>query len=184
MRVFWTEERRSFLNALNRIPRHRARRKAEMLILYDTGCRVSELVALDITDFDRQRKSLQLINCKAEGHPKREVPIHSQTQRAILHWLRERPEGGTALFVSQQRKRLSVRQVQDDYALVCRLAGLDSTGVHTLRHTAATRLLDDRVLDVHQVSRRLGHRATTTTFRYYVHASVEAEAQAIRNARL
>lgn len=185
MRVLWADERARFLAALDRPSRHRLRRKAAMLIAYDTGCRVGELAALAVGDFQPERGSLLLVNIKARHHERREVPLHPRTVRAIGAWLRIRPEtNNDALFVSQKGSRLSIRQLQDDYRVLCGLAGIAPQGIHTLRHTAATRLLDERVLDAHQVARRLGHRSTSTTLAFYVHASVEAEAQAIRRARL
>lgn len=184
-RVLWRQEREKFLRAIEELPRHRVRRRAEMLILMDTGCRVGELAALRVCDYDRQRKSLMLINIKAAGHPVREVPLTYQSVRALNAWLRERPNMETdALFVSQEGKALSIRTIQDDYKIICQAAGITGQGIHTLRHTSATRLLDDHVLDVHQVSRRLGHRSISTTYRYYTHASVEAEADAVRKSKL
>lgn len=185
-RVLWRDERERFLKALDDLPaRHRERNRALMLVSYDTGCRVSELAALDIVDFDPQRKTLILINSKADGHPRREVPIHYRTVRALKAWLRVRPESETdAMFVSQKKNRLSIRQMQYVYESVCERAGIESEGIHALRHTSATRLLDDRVLPVHQLARRLGHRAVQTTYKYYVHQSIEEEADAIHKSRL
>jgi integrase/recombinase XerC len=185
MRVLWEGEKRKFFAAFAKLTRHRTRRKAEMLVLYDTGCRVSELAALDLEDYNRDRKSLILINAKDRSHSRREVGLHSDTIRALNAWLRERP--GTlepALFVSQKGQRLSVRQIQDDYTMICKLAGIEPQGVHTLRHSSATNRLDDRTLDIHQVSRRLGHKSIRTTLQFYVHGSVEEEAKAIRKRRL
>lgn len=184
-RVLWRDERDKFLAALNNVTRHKERRRAEMLLLLDTGCRVAELAALDTTDYDSVRSCVFLNNCKVPDSPKREVPLHSRTKRALNIWLRKRgKQDTTALFISQKGNRLSVRQLQGDYELVCGLAGIESQGVHTLRHTSATMRLDDHTLDIHQVSRRLGHRSIMTTYKYYVHGSVEQEAHAIQRSRL
>lgn len=184
-RVLWREERKHFLQALDKLDRHAVRNRALMLIAYDTGCRVSELAALDLEDYDSQRKTLLLINSKAKNQPRREVAIHYRTTRALKSWLRERPETeNTAMFLSQKGNRLSVRQICAVYEKVCELAEIEPQGIHTLRHTAATRILDDKILEVHQLSRRLGHRSVQTTYKYYVHGSVEEEAESIRNSRL
>lgn len=184
MRCLWEHERRQFLAGLSRLTRHKARRQAEMLVLYDTGCRVGELVALDRTDYDRGRSSLLIMNIKAAGRPRREVPLHPRTVRALNRYLAGRTDDHPALFVAQSGGRLGVRTAQDDYALCCRLAGVPCQGIHTLRHAAATRLLDERVLEPHQVARRLGHRSVQTTMAFYVHGDVALEAQRIRSARL
>lgn len=186
MRVLWKQERQRFLKALTQLPRHKERNRALMLVAYDTGCRVAELCALDVDDYDDQRRSLHVINIKAQGHPKREIPLHAATARALRAWLRKRPADcdTQAMFVSQKGKRICDRQVRNIYAAVCSQAGIENQGIHTLRHTMATRLLDEHILDIHQVSRRLGHRDIMTTYRYYVHGSVEEEAKAIHNHRL
>lgn len=185
MRVLWEPEKRKFFSAIGQLDRHRVRRRAEMMVLYDTGCRVGELVALDLGDYSRDRKALILINVKDKDHTRREVPLHSDTIRALHAWLAIRPLSEcSALFLSQKGNRLSKRQIQDDYTLICSLAGLKPEGVHTLRHSSATNRLDARVLDIHQVSRRLGHKSIRTTIEHYVHGSVQEEAKAIRKHRL
>jgi integrase len=185
-RVLWRKEREKFLKALERPEQpDRIRRKALFLLAYDTGARVAELEALDLKDFDRQRKTIHLINVKMKGHPVREVPLHHKTFLAVNAWLRIRPDAETdALFVSRQGRRLTKRRMQQEYEELCRMAGIVPRGIHTLRHTAATRWLDDKILQVHQASRRLGHGSISTTQKYYVHGSVEAEADAIDKSTL
>lgn len=184
-RVLWKDERERFLAALGKESRHAVRNKALMLVAYDTGARVSEIAALDLSDYDHQRKSLHVINCKVEGHPKREIPLHSRTSRALQAYIKKRPKtDNPALFLSQKGNRISDRQIRDVYRDVCKRAGISGKGIHTLRHTMATRLLDEKVLDIHQISRRLGHRNIATTYKYYVHASIEEESNAINKSRM
>jgi len=191
-RVLWRKEREKFLHALSSIDtsspskeRNSLRNRAMLIVAYDTGCRVAELCALDVNDFDSQHKTLMIVNVKAKGKPRRQVPLHNKTVRYLRAWLKVRPELDTqAMFISQKNARISIRQVSNVYLKVCESAGLSSEGIHTLRHTSATRLLDDNVLPVHQLSRRLGHRSIGTTYKFYVHGSIEEEANAIQKHRM
>jgi integrase len=185
-RVMWKKERQRFLRALEAPDQpHQIRREAFFMLAYDTGARVSELVALDLGDIDAERETIQLINVKMKGHPRREVPLHPDTFEALRCWLEVRPEvDTTAIFVSNRKRRLSKRRAQEEYESICLKAGIRPRGIHTLRHTSATRLLDDKVLEVHQVARRLGHASINTTQKFYLHSSVEKEAEDIRKSDL
>lgn len=146
-------------------PKPEAIRDSAMLeTLYATGMRVSELVALDLTDLDLGGGS---VTCAGKAGRTRVVPL---TQRAILavdRYLREaRPllaaEGTTPLFVNHRGGRLT-RQgfwlILKGYA---ERAGIADITPHTLRHSFATHAVRDGA-ELRDVQQLLGHVSLATT---------------------
>jgi integrase/recombinase XerC len=113
-------------------------------MLYATGCRVSELCGLNLLSVDLGRNILRVMG---KGAKERVVPFGLPARDALDSYLNVRaslnPETGEqALLINSKGKRLGVRAI---YQLVASLLADTSTGVagpHTLRHTAATHLLD------------------------------------------
>lgn len=143
-------------------------------LLYATGMRVSELAALDIDDFDFSR---QLIRVTGKGNKQRMLPYGDAAAEAVTRWMRKGrnayalPESPDALLLTSRGKRIGVRQI---YALVAKQLEETPTGAagpHTLRHSAATHLLDHGA-DLRAVQEILGHASLGTT-QIYTHVSVE-----------
>ncbi len=143
-------------------------------VLYASGCRVSELVGLNLEDIDFSRNILRVMG---KGSKQRMVPFGAPAREALDFWLQVgRPElangsSQSALFINSRGSRLGVRQV---YELVASLLGATATGVagpHALRHSAATHLLDGGA-DLRAVQELLGHASLGTT-QIYTHVSVE-----------
>lgn len=143
-------------------------------LLYASGCRVSELVGLNLEDVDYSRNILRVMG---KGAKQRMVPFGTPAREALDNWIRTgRPQiatekSGQALLVNSRGQRLGVRQV---YALVASLLDGTPTGVagpHALRHSAATHLLDGGA-DLRAVQELLGHSSLGTT-QIYTHVSVE-----------
>lgn len=143
-------------------------------LLYASGCRVSELVGLNLEDVDYSRNILRVMG---KGAKQRMVPFGLPAREALDEWIRiGRPQlandkSGQALLVNSRGQRLGVRQV---YALVASLLDGTPTGVagpHALRHSAATHLLDGGA-DLRAVQELLGHSSLGTT-QIYTHVSVE-----------
>lgn len=143
-------------------------------LLYATGMRVSELAGLDISDIDFSRN---LIMVTGKGNKQRMLPYGAQAGVAIEAWIRfGRVQyltefSGDALLISSRGRRVGVRQL---YSLVARQLAETPTGKagpHTLRHSAATHLLDHGA-DLRAVQEILGHSSLATT-QIYTHVSVE-----------
>ncbi|HWR84395.1 MAG TPA: tyrosine recombinase XerC [Rhodoglobus sp.] len=143
-------------------------------LLYAAGLRVSELVGLDVADVDHDRLTVRVLG---KGAKERVVPFGVPAHRALLAWLeRGRPvllqQPTDALFLAPRGGRLATRAV---YALVSGLLsavpGSGPSGPHTLRHTAATHLLDGGA-DLRAVQELLGHASLGTT-QLYTHVSTE-----------
>ena len=143
-------------------------------ILYASGCRVSELVGLNLEDVDYARNILRVMG---KGSKQRMVPFGVPAREALDAWVRHgrsqflNDKSGQALLINSRGQRLGVRQV---HALVASLTDgtpTGATGPHALRHSAATHLLDGGA-DLRAVQELLGHASLGTT-QIYTHVSVE-----------
>jgi integrase/recombinase XerC len=146
-------------------------------LLYASALRVSEIVGLDAIDVDLDRLTVRVTG---KGSKERVVPFGTPARAAILQWMSHRHElrsgdggvAGDALFLGSRGGRLGTRTV---YALIASLLadlpGSGPAGPHTLRHTAATHLLDGGA-DLRSVQELLGHASLGTT-QLYTHVSAE-----------
>jgi len=158
---------------------------AVLELLYGSGIRVSELCGLDIDDVDLSRATARVLG---KGSKERVVPFGAPARRAIEAYLtRGRPALATrnerstpALFLGARGARLGPRAAYD---LVARTVGPlvgGAAGPHSLRHSAATHLLDGGA-DLRAVQEFLGHASLGTT-QVYTHVSSERLAAAYRQA--
>lgn len=154
-------------------------------LLYASALRVSELTGLSIRDVDEGRLTVRVLG---KGAKERIVPFGLPARDAIDAYLRYgRPSlvqdgsGSAALFVGARGARLANRTV---YGLVSTLLavlpGSGPAGPHTLRHTAATHLLDGGA-DLRAVQEMLGHASLGTT-QLYTHVSTERLKESYRIA--
>ena len=153
-------------------------------VLYATGIRVSELVGLTPGSIDQGSLTLRVIG---KGNKERVVPIGIPAMRALQHYLEKaRPllaEGKDTVevFVNTRGHALGVRSVyQVVAALLADIPGSGPMGPHTLRHTAATHLLDGGA-DLRSVQELLGHASLGTT-QIYTHVSTERLTKAYQSA--
>ncbi|MBO0870788.1 MAG: tyrosine recombinase XerC [Micromonosporaceae bacterium] len=159
------------------------RDKLVLELLYASGIRVSELCGLDMSNVDRNRR---LVRVLGKGAKERSVPFGLPAERAVDAWLRygrpalAGPRSGDALLLGARGGRLQpavARRIVAEYA---RRAGLPHTGPHTLRHSAATHLLEGGA-DLRLVQEMLGH-ATLASTQIYTHVSIERLREAYRQA--
>ncbi len=141
------------------------RDRAILETLYATGCRVSELVGLNLSDLDLEDGIAVLTG---KGSKQRMVPVGSAAISAINEWLRDRIEliipGLDAVFTSLRGNRLTRQAVFEMVKTTADKAGLSQSGVspHILRHSAATHMLEGGA-DLRTVQEILGHASLGTT---------------------
>ncbi len=145
-----------------------------MELLYATGMRVSELAGIDLQDIDHART---LIRVTGKGDKQRMLPYGANAKSALDAWLKHgRPKfevesSPNSLLLSSRGGRVGVRQLYDAVAKQLAQTNTGSAGPHTLRHSAATHLLDHGA-DLRAVQEILGHASLATT-QIYTHVSIE-----------
>lgn len=151
-----------------------ALRDAAMLeLLYATGIRVGELTGLDVGDVDLRRS---LAKVTGKGNKQRVVPFGQHATLAVNEWLelgRAALADGDepALFVGARGKRIDQRQVRRVVDRAAANAGASGVTPHSLRHSAATHLLEGGA-DLRVVQELLGHSSLQTT-QIYTHVSAQ-----------
>ena len=145
-------------------------------LLYSSALRVSELAGLNLGDLDYHGGTVRVLG---KGHKERIVPVGQPAWAALRAYLALRPAMSageeTALFINQRGQRLSVRSIQ------IRVKKLGETRLgqalhpHTLRHSAASHLLQSSG-DLRAVQEFLGHAGIGTTA-IYTHMDYQQLAQ-------
>jgi integrase/recombinase XerC len=160
------------------------RDQALLELLYATGIRVGELVALDITDLDGSHRVLRVMG---KGRKERSVPYGEPARLAVDDWLSvgrpglTRAESGDALFLGVRGRRLGARAAREIVHRRLRaVPDAPDLGPHGLRHTAATHLLEGGA-DLRSVQELLGHASLATT-QIYTHVSIERLRQTYEQA--
>jgi site-specific recombinase XerD len=138
--------------------------KAALSAAYSAGLRVSEVVALKISDIDSKRMLLRIEQGKGR---KDRFAMLSPQLLALLRdwWCIARPQAW--LFPGQNRvNHLSVRQFNRAVHAAAECAGITKRVTpHTLRHSFATHLLEQNV-DIRVIQVLLGHAKLETTALY------------------
>lgn len=162
------------VNTLCSLPENRellwqARDDAIFKLLYSSGCRVSELAGLKLTDLSADFRSAIV---RGKGGKDRQVFFSSQACTALRKYLLERKarfptsSGVQALFVNLKGKSLTSRGIR---YIVERYSGVEGTNhpvsPHAFRHTFASTMLAHGA-DVRVVQELLGHSSISTTQRY------------------
>lgn len=157
------------------------RARAFLELLYATGARISEAVALDVDDLaGLHDDDLALIRLEGKGDKHRLVPVGSFAVAALDRYLvRARPEltrhgrGTPAVFLNARGGRISRQTAWTMVKDAARsIHQEERITPHTLRHSFATHLLEGGA-DLRVVQELLGHASLATT-QIYTRVSVES----------
>lgn len=145
-----------------------ARDKLLVSLLYETGCRVSEVTHIKLADVDMGHKS---ITVTGKGNKTRTVFFQANTKYLIEEYLKARRNPDSPyLFTSNHTAKeigpLSKDSLEREMRILCKDAGLEvHCTPHTLRHTYATDMLK-RGADITHIQKLLGHSSVDTTMIY------------------
>lgn len=155
-------------------------------VLLNTGMRFCELAGLSVGSFNADRMTLKIEQRFYRGNLDygsktesgiREIPIPKNLQTVCRkHALFKSPK--QPLFCSKNNERLSYNTVFHDWHRICHRAEIMPCGLHVLRHTFASKLLEADV-SLKIVSAILGHKSISITADIYCDVSMTAKRAAL-----
>lgn len=145
-------------------------KKNILLLLYNTGMRLSELIHLKISQIDVSYKQVKVLG---KGNKERIIPINISLLNDLETYILERPATNAEnVFVTEKGKPLNPRYV---YGFVRDYLGLVTTikkkSPHVLRHSFATHLMNNGA-ELNAVKELLGHSSLAAT-QIYTHNTIE-----------
>lgn len=184
--VTWLDpaETEALLAACDQTTRTGRRDHAMFTLAIQTGLRISELIGLTVSDIHTGDGAH--VHCLGKGRKERRTPLLPATLTLLRGWIAERGDGdpGGPLFTTSTGRALSrdaieerVRHATTQAARHCPSLASKQITAHTMRHTAAMRLLHAGV-DVTVIALWLGHEQIATT-NIYLHADMTLKENAI-----
>jgi integrase/recombinase XerC len=132
------------------------------LILF-TGLRVGEIVQLRMSDITLDERKGSIVVREGKGTKRREIPLNAKARKALLDYLRVRPDVEMDdLFLGQRNEGVQSKTIQRAVQRFAKKAGLKNVTPHTLRHSFAKALIDAGVT-LEKVAALLGHSNLNTT---------------------
>ena len=143
-----------------------------LMLLYNTGARVSEVIQLKVQDIDLMHQ--HTVRFLGKGRKERIVPLWSNTMSSLIKWMSALPSKqlDSTLFPNRfgdMMTRSGVRQrlitLQKNAVKQCPSLAKKRVTPHTIRHTTAMHLLQSGV-DLSLIALWLGHEQLETTHQY------------------
>lgn len=147
-----------------------SRNRAIVLVLLDTGLRLSELAEMTLIDIDTNKGWIKV---HGKGDKERVVRIGKAAQRALWTYLAWRPEGHRETWLTEERRPLQTRGIQHMIRTLKQRAGIKTGGtVHRFRHSFALNFLraDGNPFNLQAL---LGHEDLTMVRRYTAALTME-----------
>lgn len=149
------------------------RARTIILLFYETGLRLAELIGLDDGSIDWEAGQLKVTG---KRNKQRLIPFGREVNDALRHYIEVRdtqvPRNCPALFVTRQGERMNHNQVRYEVKKnLTRVSSLKKRTPHVLRHTFATAMLNHEA-GLESVKKLLGHESLMTT-EIYTHTTFE-----------
>lgn len=158
------------------------RNRALIMLLYRTGLRLSEALALRPCDVDLERGAIRVL--RGKGGRARTVGIDPMGAEALSMWITEHARmgrsAGEPLFVTASGRAVTQGYLRRKLPELGRAAGIHKRlHAHGLRHTHASELRAEGI-DIAVIQRQLGHSSLLTTVEYLDHLLPESAIRRIR----
>lgn len=158
------------------------RARTIIILFYETGMRLSELVGLDDTSVDFDNRQVKV---HGKRDKQRVIPLTSEALGAVSAYLDKRsvevPQLEKALFVDNHGHRLTPSAVRLIVQRnLAKVTTMKKKSPHVLRHSFATAMLNHGA-DIESVRKLLGHESLSTT-EIYTHTTFEQLRQVYTNA--
>ena len=138
------------------------RDKAIVHFLLSSGCRISEICALNRNDIDLQNKECVVLG---KGNKERIVYLDDVTAMLLTVYLENRKDDFPALFIGKGSSRMTPGGIRKMLSNVAKRAGVENVHPHRFRRTLATNLIN-RGMSIQEVASILGHENINTTMTY------------------
>lgn len=142
--------------------RNDIRGKAVFSLFLHTGCRVSDLVQIELQDLIISDRSGSVIFRNGKGSKERQVPLTVECRKALHEYLAVRPPVSSQILFIGERGPLSdvgIRSLCNKYSCICGF----KIHPHLLRHSFALQFLKDTNNDLVALAQILGHENLNTT---------------------
>ncbi len=147
-------------------PKLRCERRLHLLvlILLDTGCRISEALGLRVGDIDFDNL---LVTLDGKGRKQRVVPFSFELRKVLFRYVTEHRRADALLLVTKNETRLDKHVMLRDVKRLCRRLGFDPPvrTLHSFRHTFGVNYIR-RGGSVFHLQKVLGHSTLEMTRRY------------------
>jgi integrase/recombinase XerC len=145
-----------------------------LLIFYQTGLRVTELISLKESHVNRANSTIKVLG---KGGKERIIPASPELMSEMINYMAAKKESGIVgqcefVLVNEKGEELSRRKVYDIVKKYLSLVTtIEKRSPHVLRHTFATHLTNNGA-DINAVKELLGHSSLAAT-QVYTHNSIE-----------
>jgi len=169
IRTLTNDQVRRLLSSVDRSTAPGAKYYCVLLLLMDTGMRISELVNIRMSDLDAK---IGLITVLGKGQKERVVPFSRWTRKELIRYISNYraqlcPENSPYLFPTDNGEHISVNSIQQFMRRLVKKAGLNGMRCfpHIFRHTFATQAIANEA-NVFALKAIMGHASLQTTMKY------------------
>ncbi len=133
------------------------RDRAIMMVLYDTGLRLSELAGMTFSKLDFENKTITVLG---KGNKKRTVSFDEKVQRALFDYVKVHPLKSDVVWLTEEKRPITGCGIQQMFGKRRKMIDVKRLHPHMFRHSCAVNLLQAG-MDIDSVMKYLGQETIT-----------------------